>query len=246
MGETPLGSPQKTNSSSTGREGQKHCWHSADSLVLFLYCMARYSVSSGSWMWKQQPTPKSCSAPVTSMAKSCEISSRHHSQIPVQLQWAPQKCFVHVQYPGDMGQQWAKIHCTSTSWFYISYREILLFAWFYISNLELCNINLQKSNKLFHLGNDLENSAVLQRTTVPNSEMKFIKCKRKGFNSALAENLFSDLSLEKILVVLAWGTKFLILRNFAELSLFFLTKNSKQLCSWTIWKTYEVLGHWCC
>lgn len=87
----------------------------------------------------------------------------------------------------------------------------------------MSNINLQKSSKLFHLGNDLENAVVLQRTTVPNSEIKFIK--RKDFNSALAENPFSDLSLEKILVVLA------LPRNFAELSLFFLTKNSKQLCS---------------
>lgn len=101
----------------------------------------------------------------------------------------------------------------------------------------MSNINLQKSNKLYHLGNDLENSSVLQRTTVPNSEMKFIKYKRKGFNSALAENHFSDLSLEKRLVVLA------LLRNFVELSLFFLTKNAKQLCSGTILKTYKALGH---
>lgn len=49
------------------------------------------------------------------------------------------------------------------------------FAGFHISSFESLNINFQKSNKLFHLGNDLENSIVLQRAAVPNLEMKFIK-----------------------------------------------------------------------
>lgn len=49
------------------------------------------------------------------------------------------------------------------------------FAGFHISSFESLNINFQKSSKLFHLGNDLENSIVLQRTAVPNLEMKFIK-----------------------------------------------------------------------
>lgn len=58
---------------------------------------------------------------------------------------------------------------------HLLWRNTINFTGFHISSFESLNINFQKSSKLFHLGNDLENSIVLQRTAVPNLEMKFIK-----------------------------------------------------------------------
>lgn len=52
------------------------------------------------------------------------------------------------------------------------------------------------------MGNDLENSIVLQRATVPNLEMKLIKWSmRKSCYSASAAKSGSEVSLVRILVL---------------------------------------------